>query len=306
MHPCRDRFRFLRQAWFPATVSFVKVHLVQPAIVWEDKQANRLQVRELLHGAGVEPGDFILLPEMFDTGFSFTTSTTADQDGSTIGFLRELAAATGACVQGGRTRAGEHAANVMSVLAPKGTLLAEYQKIHPFSYANEDATFAGGDEVVVFAWGGLRFCPAICYDLRFPELFRMGLLAGAEAFAIGACWPRPRHDAWRALLVARAMENQAWVLGCNRTGDDPRLEYAGGSIVIGPRGNVVGELGSEPGVLSVPIDPNAVGAWRAAFPAWKDIRLIQASPGSGTGVDLGPLSSRNVRATSTRSEPGGG
>lgn len=286
----------------------MKAHLVQPAIAWEDKQANRLQVRELLRAAKVEAGDVILLPEMFDTGFSFTTSTTADADGSTIGFLRELAQTTGACVLGGRTRPGERAANVMSVVAPGGDLLAEYQKIHPFSYANEDATFAGGDGLALFEWGGLRFCPAICYDLRFPELFRMGLLAGAQAFAIGACWPRPRHEAWRTLLIARAMENQAWVFGCNRTGNDPKLEYAGGSMVIDPKGMIRGELDNQPGVLSVPIDPDAVGAWRAAFPAWKDIRLIREAPGAGmgAGVTLGPSSSRNVHDSTTRTRPSGG
>jgi predicted amidohydrolase len=134
-------------------------------------------------------------------------------------------------------------------------------------------TQAGGDPVTGTGARALTVCPAVCYDLRFPELFRRGLLAGAGAFAIGANWPAARAAHWRALLVARAIENQAFVLGVNRTGSDPHLVYAGGSIALGPKGEVLGELGATPGVLTVEIDPLAVREWRDTFPAWKDARL---------------------------------
>jgi predicted amidohydrolase len=93
-------------------------------------------------------------------------------------------------------------------------------------------------------------------------------------FAIGACWPDSRHAHWRALLIARAIENQAFVLGVNRTGKDPALSYAGGSIAVGPRGEVIAELGAEERVLSVEIQPSALREWRSKFPAWKDGRLL--------------------------------
>jgi predicted amidohydrolase len=124
--------------------------------------------------------------------------------------------------------------------------------------------------------------PATCYDLRFPELFRDGLRAGAEVIALGACWPSVRHAHWRALLIARAIENQCFVLGVNRVGDDPAqigagvgqvagLRYLGGSLVVSPMGDVLGELGADEGVLSVEIHAQSVRDWRSKFRAWKDL-----------------------------------
>jgi predicted amidohydrolase len=164
------------------------------------------------------------------------------------------------------------------IIGPNGEPVAEYSKVHPFSYGRETEAFEGGRGVVTYDWraGGesLRVCPAICYDLRFPELFRLGLKAGAEVFATQANWPASRAAHWRALLIARAIENQAYALGVNRAGRDPNLEYAGGSIAVGPRGDVIGELGPEEGVLSVDLNPGHVRSWRETFPAWKDLRLI--------------------------------
>jgi omega-amidase len=270
----------------------MRAHLVQLDIAWEDKAANYANVERLLDQAqgGVSPGDFILLPEMFDTGFSLNTDKTADKDGSTLAFLLRLADDLGCTVQGGRTVHECHcakASNVMSIFGPGGRPLGEYRKIHPFSYGREPERFVGGTQVITYSWasaaGGetLAVCPAICYDLRFPELFRLGLLQGAELIAIGACWPAARAAHWRALLIARAIENQAFVLGVNRTGDDPTLKYAGGSIAVGPKGDVLAELGPEAAVLSVTIDPRQILEWRATFPAWKDARLLASrEPGA--------------------------
>jgi predicted amidohydrolase len=164
------------------------------------------------------------------------------------------------------------------VISPRGDLLLEYAKVHPFSFGREPERFEGGSEVATYLWesGGqtLRVAPAICYDLRFPELFRLGLLKGAEAFAIGANWPDARQHHWRSLVIARAIENQAFVLAVNRTGRDPNLNYVGGSIAVGPRGDILGELGPEEAVLSVEVNPREVLAWREKFPAWRDIKLF--------------------------------
>lgn len=260
----------------------MRAHLVQLDIAWEDKPRNFQRVRELLRGTQVRPGDLVLLPEMFDTGFSLNTHVTADTDARTLGFLSALAAGLGAFVQGGRTvlMPDGMGRNLMTVVNPAGHPVAEYAKIHPFSFGREPERFVGGRDVAVYQWtttsGALAVCPAVCYDLRFPELFRVGLLRGAEVLAVGACWPEARHAHWRALLVARAIENQAFVLGVNRAGRDPTLRYAGGSIALGPRGEVLGELGPEEGVLSVELDPDALRAWRAEFPAWRDMKLVSA------------------------------
>jgi predicted amidohydrolase len=277
---------------------------VQLDIVWEKPEENFRRVRSMLGGAGIDAGDLVVLPEMFDTGFSLNIETTADR-GATLEFLVALARELRATVHGSRTVLAPRATkahNMATVVDPDGRVLCEYAKVHPFSYGREPERFDGGSEVALYEWRAavdaassspspssstlslspsvplsLSIAPAICYDLRFPELFRLGLLRGAQAYALGANWPASRHHHWRSLLIARAIENQAFVLGVNRTGDDPNLHYAGGSIAVGPRGDVLGELGDAPAVLSVDIDPREVAAWREKFPAWRDVRLIRPS-----------------------------
>ncbi|MFG0305123.1 MAG: nitrilase-related carbon-nitrogen hydrolase [Phycisphaerales bacterium JB040] len=259
-----------------------RAHLVQLDIAWEDPQTNFDAVDRLLTRAPVNPGDLILLPEMFAVGFSLNIDVTTDR-GETLGYLERLAEDTGAVVQGGRPVRPcdcDKALNRMSAIDGSVTppkLLAEYDKIHPFSFAREPEAFTGGGDIVTYRWGGERgitVAPIICYDLRFPELFRLAALRGAECFALGACWPKARQHHWRALSVARAIECQAYTLACNRTGNDPYLEYAGGSIAIDPQGNVLGELGDEEGVLSVEIDPESVRDWRERFPVLRDAKLL--------------------------------
>lgn len=269
----------------------MRAHLIQMDIAWENRHENFAIVHRLLASTRINRGDLILLPEMFDSGFSLHTGVTNDNTGETAAFLRRLALETGCTVQGGRTVLGpgeEKATNRATVCDPQGTVLVEYAKIHPFSFGREPESFRGGDEVVTYNWHGpggqpLSVCPAICYDLRFPELFRRGLAMGAEAFALGANFPAARQSHWRALAIARAIENQAFFLAVNRTGRDPHLEYAGGSIAVGPRGEILGELGDEEAALSVDIDPAAVRAWREQFLAWRDIRLIERPAGPGGG-----------------------
>ena len=252
----------------------VKAHLVQFDIAWEDKTANYETVRSMVSGANPGKGDLILLPEMFDTAFSFNTQVTAD-DGSTLQFLRDLARDLGVVVQGARTVAGDgaYATNRAVIVDAGGDLICEYAKIHPFTYGRESERFVGGERVETYPWGDLVVCPAVCYDLRFPELFRDGLARGAGLFAIGANWPSARQSHWRSLCIARAIENQAYVLAVNRTGNDPHLTYVGGSIGVSPRGHVVGELDDRVGVLTIDVDPDAVASWRREFPAWRDARL---------------------------------
>lgn len=261
----------------------MQAHLVQFDIRWEDKPANRAAVEALLTSVKVNAGDLIVLPEMFDTGFSFNLDATADRDGGTLAFLIGLAERTGATVHGSRTVVGEdgHGRNMATITSgSKGGagagLLCEYAKIHPFSLGrpSEAERFASGDRVCTYSWGGATVCPAVCYDLRFPELFRRGLLAGAEVFAVGSNWPSTREFHRRTLSIARAIENQAFVLSVNRCGRDPMLEYPGGTLAVSPRGDVLGELGVGEGVLSVEIDLEDLRRWRSVFPAWRDHRLL--------------------------------
>ena len=278
----------------------MRAHLVQMNIAWEDRDENFARCASMLDSAGVESGDLVVLPELFDSGFSLNTDTTADDHARTDTFLADLAERLGTTVQGGRTvrtEPGAKATNRASIWGPARTKLAEYAKVHPFSFGREPEAFVGGseDQIQTYDWADatdiLRICPAICYDLRFPELFRIGLTMGAEAYAIGANWPAPRQSHWRALAIARAIENQAFVLAVNRCGSDPHLDYAGGSIAVGPRGDVLGELGQLEAVLTVETNPRDVREWRTTFGAWQDMKLLGLNP--PPEPDTAPKTSRS-------------
>lgn len=259
----------------------MRAHLIQMDLAWEDRAENHRRLGHLLAGIAdlKGSGDLVVLPEMFDTGFSFRLDRTADTDEATLGVIREQAALWGITLQGSRTVLGAdgRGRNRATIVGPDGSVLAEYDKVHPFTFGRECEFFTGGDRVVIYPWrcGGeeLKVCPAICYDLRFPELFRRGLALGAEVFAVGANWPLPRKTHRRVLSIARAIENQAYMLSVNRAGRDPHLVYEGDSLAVSPTGEVLAESGAGEQVLSVQIDPSAVRSWRATFPAWKDRRL---------------------------------
>lgn len=263
----------------------MRAHLVQMDMRWQDKQWNRDAARRLVEQANPSPGDLVVLPEMFDTGFSWETAVTADDSKETLGFLRTLAQRLGVCVVAGRTVRGRgsdgRCQNVATAVGPGGGadsssegILAEYAKRHLFPLGEEPTHIEAGSRTETFRWPtddrGLVFAMAICYDLRFPEVFRDGLAAGAEAFIVPACWLARRHGHWRPLLVARAIENQAYVLGVNRAGEDPNARYLGGTLAVSPRGEILGELGESEGVLSVEVHRDEVRKWRDAFPAWRE------------------------------------
>ena len=274
---------------------FMQAHLIQTDIVWEDKRANYQQVEELLAGSAgrVGRGDLIVLPELFDTGFSFDMTKTHDGEGHTLRFLCRLAKQHKCCVVGSRTRLGPDGKgrNCCPVIGPDGQVLAEYAKIHPFSIGKESECFAGGTEIVVLPAGvgdggvegasvgtGLEMslAPTVCYDLRFPELFRKATLRGAEVFTMIANWPGVRAMHRRTLSIARAIENQAFFVSLNRCGRDPNHVYDGGSLVIDPTGQVIGECDDKPQVLSVTLDRSVLVDWRGKFGALRDIKLIAA------------------------------
>jgi len=258
----------------------MQAHLVQIDSVWEDRSANLARAERLVRGSDPKPGDLVALPEMFDSGFSVNTEITADRAGETRQWVQRVARETGCWLQAGTTvpAASGGCFNAALIAAPGGEIVTEYHKTHLFPTEAVALTPGAGAKVVELGEGsGRSLAPLICYDLRFPELFGDGLALGANMFCVSACWPKVRLHHWRALLIARAIENQAIVLGVSRTGHEPTVETAGGSIVVGPRGDVLGERGAEEGVLSVELPWDDVALWRRVFPAWKARRV---SPGS--------------------------
>ncbi|MGA1392712.1 MAG: nitrilase-related carbon-nitrogen hydrolase [Phycisphaerales bacterium] len=250
----------------------MRVASLQHDIAWEEPSETRRGVMEMLESIELPAGSLLLLPELGDTGFSFDIDRIAGLDG--VAWARALAQTRGIHVQFGHAERGPEGLgrNRATIVSPRGDEVASYDKIHPFSFAGEDRVYRGGDRLVLVEMGDFTVCPLVCYDLRFPELWRLATLAGAEVFTIGASWPAKRAGHWRSLLVARAIENQAFVVACNRVGRDPSNHYAGGSMVIDPTGEVLAEGDVEPACVTALLDRSRLLDWRATFPALADVR----------------------------------
>jgi predicted amidohydrolase len=254
----------------------MNTHLVQIDSVWEDRPANHAKTRQLIAHAHPQPGSLIILPEMFSTGFSMNLPVTAEvEGGATEQFLREIAAEYQSCVIGGLVTpaAGGRGMNQALAIAPDGRILARYTKNHPFSMGGEDKAHVAGTSVSLFEWQGLKIAPLICYDLRFPELARRAVRAGAEVLIYIAAWPVKRIQHWITLLQARAIENLCYVIGVNRCGTDPQFTYSGRSLVVDPHGIIISDAAEQERVVSAQLDPNVVRDWRSQFPALKDAGL---------------------------------
>jgi predicted amidohydrolase len=165
-----------------------------------------------------------------------------------------------------------HPRNAAFVTAPDGSLVATYQKLHPFSYGEENLHYSGGTDCPLFELDGIPCGLQICYDLRFPEPFRALAVRGAEVVFVPANWPQRRISAWSTLLAARAIENQMTICGVNRVGSDPQLEYPGRSAIHDCFGEVVAVGDDTAGLVVGEIDLAQLRAWRKRFPALKDRR----------------------------------
>jgi predicted amidohydrolase len=239
----------------------MRVAMVETDTVWHDSGANQARLESVRTDA-----ELIVFPEMAFSGFSMDAPTDEGAEEFLAGLARRNGQAIVAGYVGGANEEGKRT-NLAAAFGPDGVRLARYAKLHPFSYAGEDGHYAPGSDLALFDLGGLRIALTICYDLRFPELFREAVLAGAEAFLVIANWPARRADHWRALLRARAIENLAFVVGVNRVGRDPNVEYESSSMAFGPRGELLAE-----GNTVAELDPGSVRAWRREFPALEDIR----------------------------------
>lgn len=254
----------------------LNIHAVQLDPVWEDKAANFIKVRTLLASQPPVRGSLIILPEMFATGFSCDVAKTLETiSGETEHFLRELAREHDCAVLGGVVTPGKdgRGRNQALVIAPDGSELARYTKQQPFSLGGEADVHERGQEPVVFEWSGMKIAPLICYDLRFPELARAAIRLGAEVLVYIAAWPVKRHHHWISLLQARAIENQACVIGVNRTGTDPHFSYNGRSLVVDPHGIIIADAGEREQTLRAAMDSEVIREWRVQFPALRDAGL---------------------------------
>ena len=251
----------------------IKVAGLQMDIAWEDPAENFLRAEAQAKVAVEDGARLVVLPEMFATGFSMNAELVSGFAEETRGFLSALSARLAVFVLAGFVEPGDpKPANVASIFDPSGLEILKYRKIHPFSLAGEDEHFMGGETVETVEIEGVRVTPLICYDLRFPEPFRMEA-ADTDLFCVIANWPRSRRKHWSALLKARAIENQAFVLGVNRAGTGDGLEYTGDSVLLHPMGEELAtvEAGSA-GCCAGEVNAKEVARIREQFSFLRDRR----------------------------------
>ncbi len=220
------------------------VTYVQFDVIWENKSRNLSNLDQLLSAITRNP-DIILLPEMFNTGFSMHTSELAEtEEGETVRWMVRQAESTGAVLMGSMiTASGNGYVNRLWVIFPDGTR-RYYDKRHLFGLEEEHEFFQPGDKQLVFSWQGWKIMPLICYDLRFPVWSRNTM--GYDLLTFHASWPSARINAWETLLKVRAIENQSYVIGVNRVGKDGNgLVYNGASQAIDPLGKPIDRAGND-------------------------------------------------------------
>lgn len=253
----------------------MKVALIQMDIALGRPAENRSRVAALVREAAAG-ADLVMLPEMWTTGYALPqlAGNLADRDGEPTGaFLAGLARDCGVYLVGSVAdeRAGR-VYNSATVYGPDGQRLAEYAKLHLVPMMDEHLYLAPGTAAGMADLGWVRAGLAICYDLRFPELFRTLALGGAHLLLIPAEWPSQRLTHWRTLLMARAIENQCFVVACNRVGHDGKNAFPGHSMVIDPWGNVLAEGGEGEEILRAEFDPAQVAEIRSRIPVFRDRR----------------------------------
>jgi predicted amidohydrolase len=242
----------------------MRIAAVQHDIVWEDRDANFERLAPQVGRAVGAGAELVLLTETFSTGFSMTPGIGEAEGGPSARFLAGQAAEHGVWMAGTcpEIAPGEELPYNSFVLAgPDGTM-HRYRKLHPFTHAGEHERFRAGEKPVTVEVGGLRITPFVCYDLRFADVFWKAA-PETDVYLVPANWPSPRRQHWQTLLQARAIENQAYVVGCNRVGTaGDGTEHAGDSRIVSPMGELLATAAAVETVVLADVDPAEVAATR--------------------------------------------
>ncbi len=254
----------------------ITVTLAQMAIALGRPQQNKKTARELAAQAAAQGATLLVLPELWPTGYDLERASdyAAPLDSGPFALMAQLAQEHQLYLLGTALEANASGApfNTAALYGPDGLLAGAYRKTHLFPPMGETVHMTPGEEMPTFElpWG--RTALAICYDLRFPELWRRYTESGAELILIPAEWPVARVEHWRLLLRARAVENQLFVVGCNRAGSDADGEFGGHAAAIDPWGRVLVEGGREPALLMATLDMDEVARCRQRLPFLDDRR----------------------------------
>ena len=259
----------------------MKVSLVQTQLFWEDKEKNLDHFERLLQTIH-EPVNLIVLPEMFTTGFTMQPSTHAENaDGSALNWMKKQATLKNAVITGS-VAVTEHGKfyNRLFWVDPNGEVKT-YNKRHLFRLAGEDLLYTAGNEKIIVSSGGWKILPLICYDLRFPvwsrNVYRKSVTGEPgqwdyDILVYVANWPEVRNYPWKQLLIARAIENQCYVIAVNRIGKDGNgFDHSGDSVVINPRGEVISETRAhQESVETITLNRGYLNEFRRNFPVGED------------------------------------
>lgn len=251
----------------------LNVTLIQCELAWEQPEDNRRQIGAIVDGITAST-DLIVLPEMFTTGFSMNALANAEiPGGPTQQWLQALARQHDCAITGSiAVRAGAGVYNRMLFATADG--VAHYDKRHLFRMAGEDQRYLPGNERVIVQWRGWRILLQVCYDLRFPVFSRNR--EDYDLIAYVANWPQARRYHWRQLLIARAIENLACVVGVNRIGSDAKgRDYSGDSLAVAADGSILLDARSENGAAQAVLDGAALLQYREAFPCQLDADRFQ-------------------------------
>lgn len=252
----------------------MKLGLGQIDIVWEEKEQNKKTCSKLMEQAKNCCVDLLIFPEMTLTGFSMNISKIAEQKecSDTVQFFQKEAKKLQLSVGFGVVfKKGEKAANHFVIVDKTGNILADYEKIHPFSFGEESNFYLPGSQIAFCKIQDLKISPLICYDLRFPELFQV-CSKKSHLILVIANWPAARQEHWLTLLKARAIENQCYIAGINRIGEGNQLTYQGASSVFDPYGTLISSAPTESGFITAEILPETVEKYQKEFCLKKDRR----------------------------------
>ncbi|TFE03686.1 carbon-nitrogen family hydrolase [Jeotgalibacillus sp. R-1-5s-1] len=254
----------------------MNIAIFQMDIVFGNPEKNYEKLSEWMKNINADETDTIVLPELWTTGYDLTRlDEIGDKDGKqTTAFLQKIAKSYQVNVIGGSfaKQTDEGVFNTMIVVDRNGDLVHEYSKLHLFKLMNEHHFLQPGKDEPGFLLEGTEFAGFICYDIRFPEWIRKPVLSGAKVIVVSAEWPSPRIDHWLTLLKARAIENQSYVIACNRVGSDPDNEFGGRSIVIDPWGKEIAIASYQEEILYAEIDLEVSKEVRSRIPVFEDRR----------------------------------
>jgi omega-amidase len=244
-----------------------------------DPQANYEAVTEKIREAAQQSVDLIVLPELWTTGYDLENlDKTADLNGNKVkSVISSLAQTYHVNILAGSIAKRDEDGNIFNtsyVFGRDGNVIGEYSKAHLFRLMDEEKYLVQGNSEGLFHLEDtVPSAINICYDIRFPEWFRKHILLGAKLVIIPAEWPLPRKDHWRALLISRAIENQCFIIACNRSGSDPNNVFAGNSMIINPWGEVIAEASVEEQILYGEIDLETLDEYRDKIPVFEDRRI---------------------------------